>query len=142
LSHTSINIGNRFLEGGEKLKSKDQGQKGKEVTLRGCGRTDDFDIDSSFVGFGCSEQAARNDLFGKVLAKISSELGCDNGPCPDGFKCVAEIVGPSDIELRVKCNRIQISNCPQQAGWKCFLQEASGLATRVRGMCSCAPKSL
>lgn len=96
-------------------------------------------IDSSFIGYGCSLEEAKNDFFHKLLDQAARQLGCDRG-CETGFQCVAECLDTTQIEQQLKSNRIQLPACrPSGVGWKCYLHERSESSQR-QFRCTCVPE--
>ena len=97
-------------------------------------------VDSTFVGYGCTMEAAKGDFFGKVMAQAAQQLRCGQGGCEETRVCVAEILDTAAVELRLTCNRVQLPGCqPGGVGWKCYLHEA-GTSSQIRCRCTCAPR--
>lgn len=123
------------------MKTKEYAHKGKQVGSDRCEFISEIKIDSMLVGFGCTEEEARNDFFGKVLERIRKELKCSERFCDGTFTCAPELVDTRSVEEKVICNRIQRSGCPQGVGWKCFLHDKDTDSTRVPARCTCVPSA-
>lgn len=117
-----------------------QSLSGVQVRLGGCDDTvRNVRIDSTFVGFGCTREEAKNDFFARVLDAISATLRCDDARCDEGLTCIPELVNTAEVEQKLQCNRIRLNRCPNGVGWKCFLQDDPNVATDVDARCTCVP---
>ncbi len=100
-----------------------------------------FQIDMSFVGYGCTSEEAKADFYSQVLKKIEADCGCKNGQC-DGGVCVPELVDTAEVDAALKCNRVTLERCPGHVGFKCYLVDQPGVSTPHTGRCTCAPATL
>jgi hypothetical protein len=99
------------------------------------------DVDSTFIGYGCTMDDAKNDFFRKLLNVAAQQLRCDGG-CSEGLTCVAECLETAQVEGRLKLNRIQLPACkPSGVGWKCYLHERS-TTSQVQFRCTCVPTTI
>ena len=112
----------------------------KWASCPGAART--IQVDNTYIGYGCTRDAAADDFFDRVLDAINAEAGCEGKDCKTGV-CAPELIdNPMPILDQLQYRRVRIRACTG-AGWKCFLfAENQTQNQNFSGRCTCVPQTV